>query len=110
MPITTVGDVVSVFEDGERYYGSVIKVHLKECEIFFYDGDEGVYGYEELAEYKISCEGELRKYVRRLGGFCQGVTEDQKKRARQMLKNLGRTELSWDKTIIPFHSEMRTKA
>lgn len=55
----------------------------------------------EQAINLVSCERELRKYVRRDGGFRKGISEADKKRAKEMLKLLGRTKLEWDENIIP---------
>lgn len=49
----------------------------------------------------VSCERELRKYVRRDGGFRKDLSEESKKRAKQMLKMLGRKKLEWNENIIP---------
>lgn len=49
----------------------------------------------------VSCERELRKYVRRDGGFRKDLPEESKKRAKQILKLLGRKKLEWDEQIIP---------
>ena len=55
----------------------------------------------------VACERELRKYVKRFGGFRKGITDDDKARANQMMELLGRKELVWDKTLIPFLNEQR---
>lgn len=52
----------------------------------------------------VSCEKELRKYVKRNGGFCKDISNADKKRARQLLKLLGRTKPEWDKNIIQLRS------
>lgn len=49
----------------------------------------------------VSCERELRRYVKRSGGFRKGISRTDKKRAQKMLKLLGRIGLEWDKNIIP---------
>ena len=59
---------------------------------------------------RVACELELRRYVRRDGGYRKGATQEHKDVAQQMLKLLGRTELSWDKSIVPFLNEQRMKA
>ncbi len=102
-----VKDRISVIENGDRHFGTVTKVSGKDCYIDFDDGDDGIYNLEELVETQISCEKELRKFVKRFGGFRKGVSEADKARAHQMLKLLGRKELRWDKSLIPFLSEQR---
>lgn len=49
----------------------------------------------------VACERELRKYVRRDGGYCKGITENDKKRAQELLKMLGRKGQTWDGNIVP---------
>lgn len=49
---------------------------------------------------RVSCERELRKYVRRDGGYAKGITGDDRKRAKVLLKLLGRKELVWDDKIL----------
>lgn len=55
---------------------------------------------EETKVDLVACEKELRKYVRRDGGYCKGVTGNERKRAQELLKLLGRKGLTWDSNII----------
>lgn len=55
---------------------------------------------KEEAVDLIACEKELRKYVRRDGGYCKGVTGNEQKRAQELLKLLGRKGLTWDDSVI----------
>jgi hypothetical protein len=50
---------------------------------------------------RVSCERELRRYVRFDGGFKKNITEPDKKRAEEIMKLLGRKKPEWDETIIP---------
>lgn len=51
---------------------------------------------------KIPIEKELRRYVKREGGYRKGLSSLEKKRAQHLRKLLGRKELAWDKTLIQF--------
>jgi hypothetical protein len=46
-------------------------------------------------------ELEIRRYVKRNGGFRKDLPEDDIKRAQKLLKRLGRSEPSWDLKLIP---------
>lgn len=50
---------------------------------------------------KIDLERELRKYIKRAGGFRRDLPKEQQTRARDILKLLGRRGLSWDIKLIP---------
>lgn len=50
---------------------------------------------------KIDLERELRKYVKRAGGFRRGLPKEQQTRTRDILKLLDRRGLSWDTELIP---------
>ena len=59
-------------------------------------------------ELKVGLERELRRYVKKgdpkkpnePGGFRKGLSKEDEKKARKIMKRLGRTELKWDKTIL----------
>ena len=51
-------------------------------------------------ETKVGLERELRRYIKKSGGFRKGLTKDDEKKARKIMKRLGRTELKWDLTIL----------
>lgn len=55
----------------------------------------------------VLCEKELRKYIRRDGGYCKGISRADRERARKLLKLLGRKFLGWDKNIIPIPQKSR---
>jgi len=49
----------------------------------------------------VACERELRKYIRRDGGYCKGISSKDRGRAKDLLKMLGRKNCEWDGKIIP---------
>lgn len=55
----------------------------------------------------VTCERELRKYVKRDGGYCKGITGNDRKRAQELLKLLERKELVWDGNILPIPQKSR---
>lgn len=64
---------------------------------------------EELTdELKVGLERELRRYVKKgdpkkpdePGGFRKGLSKEDEKKARKIMKRLGRKELKWDVTIL----------
>ncbi len=50
---------------------------------------------------KVDLERELRKYIKRAGGFRRGLPKAQQNRARAILKLLDRKSLCWDHKLIP---------
>lgn len=55
----------------------------------------------------VSCERELRKYVKCDGGFRKDISDADKKRAKEILKLLGRTKLEWDDKILPVNKKRK---
>ena len=64
---------------------------------------------EELTEeLKVGLERELRRYIKKgdpkkpdePGGFRKGLSKEDEKKARKIMKRLGRKELKWDLTIL----------
>lgn len=56
---------------------------------------------------KVACEREFRKYVRRDGGFCKGISRTDRERAKKLAKLLGKKEFVWDQAIIPVPQKSR---
>ena len=53
-------------------------------------------------EQKMALERELRKYVKKTGGFRKDLPEQDKQKALRIMKRLGRKEPKWDtKIVIP---------
>lgn len=55
----------------------------------------------------VACEKEFRKYIRRDGGYCKGISESDRKRAKTLAKLLGKKELVWDLEIISVPQKSR---
>ncbi len=51
-------------------------------------------------EYERLLERELRRYVRRGGGFRKNLPKDHKAVAKRLMKKLDRKEPEWDETIL----------
>ena len=51
-------------------------------------------------ELKVGLERELRRYVKKSGGFRKGLPKEDEKKARKIMKRLGRKKLEWDLTIL----------
>lgn len=50
----------------------------------------------------VDCETELRKYIKRSGGFRKGIDEAGRARANDMLKKLGRKGAECDNKLVQF--------
>ena len=55
----------------------------------------------EAEEAERVAERMFRQYVKRDGGFRKGINDNQKKRCRELQKRLGKTQLTWDQSILP---------
>jgi len=86
------------------------------------DSDKGIPDAASLApevedkkppvDEMVQAEIELRRYIKRGGinkdtgkeipkGFCKGLPEKDKKRAKALMKKLGREKLEWDEDLVP---------
>ena len=52
------------------------------------------------SEDKVAYERELRRYVRKDGGYRKGLSEEKVERCKKSMKRLGRKNVKWDKTIV----------
>ena len=55
---------------------------------------------EALEEMRVA-ERQFRCYVKRDGGFRKGLDAKQQKACRRLMKRMGKTQLIWDKNILP---------
>ena len=55
-------------------------------------------------------ERELRRYVRRGGGFRKNLPKNHKEVAQRIMKKLGRKKPEWDKSIVVFGVDKPTVA
>lgn len=53
----------------------------------------------------VQAETELRRYVRKDGGFRDGISDKDNAHAKGLLKILGRTEIAWDRLLDPEHTK-----
>ncbi len=64
----------------------------------------------DVAE-KNALEHELRKYIKRSGGFRKGLPEFEKQRAKQLMEIAGKEKLKWDLSIdIPGYGDTHRSA
>jgi hypothetical protein len=50
---------------------------------------------------KIQMERELRRYIRMGGGFRVGIPKRDERRAKMLMKQLGREDPEWDRSLDP---------
>jgi hypothetical protein len=54
---------------------------------------------DEAKKDVVATEREIRRYVKRAGGYRKGLSEKDKAQCATLLRKLGRQEIAWDPTI-----------
>ena len=55
---------------------------------------------DALEQMRVA-ERMFRRFVKRDGGFRKGLTETQQTECRTLMKRMGKTQLTWDQSILP---------
>jgi len=55
----------------------------------------------------VEIEKELRRYIKKSGGFKKDISKEDKKKAEVLLKQLGRNKPKWDLDLIPIPSPFK---